>query len=140
MKRWIALLLALTAVAAQAQTYPARPVRVIVPYPAGSTPDTVGRALATGLQKELGQPFLVENRTGAAGNIGAEAAAKASPDGYTLLVAVNGPVAINKHLYKNLGYDPERDLAPISLLAAAPQMLVVGPVIPAQDFQSFLAS
>ncbi len=139
MKRWIALLLALTAVAAQAQTYPARPVRVIVPYPAGSTPDTVGRTLATGLQKALGQPFLVENRTGAAGNIGAEAAAKAPPDGLTLLVAVNGPVAINKHLYKNLSYDPERDLVPISLLAAAPQMLVVRPGIPAQDFQSFLA-
>jgi tripartite-type tricarboxylate transporter receptor subunit TctC len=137
--RWAALLLAMGAVAAQAQTYPAKPVRIIVPYPAGSTPDIVGRTLAAGLQKELGQPFLVENRTGAAGNIGADAVAKASPDGYTLLVAVNGPVAVNKHLYKDLPYDPERDLLPVSLLAWAPQMLVVRPGVPAQDFQSFLA-
>jgi len=137
--RWAALLLALGAVAAQAQTYPAKPVRMIVPYPAGSTPDIVGRTLAERLQKAFGQPFLVENRTGAAGNIGAEAVARSAPDGYTLLVAVNGPVAVNKHLYKDLPYDPERDLLPISLLAWAPQMLVVRPGIPAQDFRTFLA-
>jgi tripartite-type tricarboxylate transporter receptor subunit TctC len=95
--------------------------------------------LAERLHKEFGQPFLVENRTGAAGNIGAEAAARAAPDGYTLLVAVNGPVAVNKYLYKDLPYDPERDLLPISLLAWAPQMLVVRPGIPAQDFRAFLA-
>jgi tripartite-type tricarboxylate transporter receptor subunit TctC len=137
--RWLALCLLLGAVAAQAQTYPARPVRVIVPYPAGSTPDIVGRTLAERLQREFGQPFLVDNRSGAAGNIGAEAVAKAPPDGYTLLVAVNGPVAVNKYLYKDLAYDPERDLAPISLLAWAPQMLVVRPGLAAQDFPSFLA-
>jgi len=137
--RWIAAILLVGAAAAQAQIYPARPVRMIVPYPAGSTPDIVGRTLAERLLRDLGQPFLVENRTGAAGNIGAEAVAKAAPDGYTLLVAVNGPVAINKHLYKDLAYDPERDLTPISLLAWAPQMLVVRPPIPAQDFPAFLA-
>jgi tripartite-type tricarboxylate transporter receptor subunit TctC len=137
--RWGALLLALGTVAAQAQTYPAKPVRMIVPYPAGSTPDIVGRTLAERLHREFGQPFPVENRTGAAGNIGAEAAARSAPDGYTLLVAVNGPVAVNKHLYKDLPYDPERDLLPISLLAWAPQMLVVRPGMPAQDFRAFLA-
>ena len=121
-----------------AQTYPAKPVRVIVPYPAGSTPDIIGRTLAERLQKALGQPFVVENRSGAGGNIGAEAVAKAPADGYTLLVAGNGPVAINKHLYKGLGYDPERDLAPISLLASAPQMLVVRPELGTVDFKAFM--
>jgi tripartite-type tricarboxylate transporter receptor subunit TctC len=121
-----------------AQTYPTKPVRVIVPYPAGSTPDIIGRTLAERLQKALGQPFVVENRSGAGGNIGAEAVAKAPADGYTLLVAGNGPVAINKHLYKGLGYDPERELAPISLLASAPQMLVVRPELGTVDFKAFM--
>lgn len=121
-----------------AQAYPSKPVRVIIPYPAGSTPDLVGRTLSGQLQKSLGQPFVVENRTGAGGNIGTEAVAKAAPDGYTLLVAINGPVAVNKYLYKNLPYDPDRDLQPISLLASAPQMLVVKPGLKIDDFRSFL--
>jgi tripartite-type tricarboxylate transporter receptor subunit TctC len=121
-----------------AQAYPAKPVRVIVPYPPGSTPDIVGRTVSDRLQKALGQPFLVENRSGAGGNIGAEAVAKAPADGYTLLVAGNGPVAINKHLYKGLGYDADRDLAPISLLATAPQMLVIKPMLDAANFKAFI--
>ena len=121
-----------------AQAYPSKPVRVVVPYPAGSTPDIVGRTIAERLQKALGQPFVVENRSGAGGNIGAEAVAKAAADGHTLLVAGNGPVAINKHLYKGLGYDADRDLAPISLLASAPQMLVVKPELKLEEFKSFL--
>ena len=120
-----------------AQPYPSRPVRVVVPYPAGSTPDTIGRALAERLQKALGQPFVVENRSGAGGNIGAEAVAKAG-DPHMLLVGGNGPVAINKHLYKQLAYDPDRDLVPISLLASAPQMLVVKGDLNVQDFKSFV--
>jgi tripartite-type tricarboxylate transporter receptor subunit TctC len=120
------------------QSYPSKPVRVIVPYPAGSTPDIVGRTVAERLQRALGQPFVVENRSGAGGNIGAEAAAKAPADGHTLLVAGNGPVAINKHLYKGLGYDSDRDLAPLSLLASAPQMLVVKPDLKLDEFKSFV--
>jgi tripartite-type tricarboxylate transporter receptor subunit TctC len=123
---------------ALAQTYPSKPVRVIVPYPAGSTPDIVGRTLATGLQSALGQPFVVENRTGAGGNIGADAVAKAAPDGYTLLVAVNGPVAVNKYLYKSMPYDPDKDLHPISLLASSPQMLVVNPSVGVANFKEFV--
>ena len=123
---------------ALAQPYPAKPVRVVVPYPPGSTPDIVGRALATKLHLSLGQPFVVENRAGAGGNIGAEAVAKASPDGHTLLVAVNGPVAINKFLYKDLGYDADRDLVPVSLLASSPQMLVVIPSVPVESFREFI--
>jgi tripartite-type tricarboxylate transporter receptor subunit TctC len=121
-----------------AQSYPSKPVRVVIPYPPGSTPDIVGRSLADRLQKSLGQAFVIDNRTGAGGNIGAEVVAKAAPDGYTLLVAINGPVAVNKHLYKNLPFDPDKDLQPISLLASAPQMLVVKPELKIEDFKSFV--
>jgi tripartite-type tricarboxylate transporter receptor subunit TctC len=117
-----------------AQGYPVKPVRVIIPYPPGSTPDIVGRTASSKLQEALGQPFVVENRTGAGGNIGAEAVAKAPADGYTLLIGVNGPAAINKFLYKNLGYDSDKDLAPVSLLASSPQMLVITPSVEATDF------
>ena len=133
----LAVMLAHSALAIS-QGYPSKPVRVVVPYPAGSTPDIIGRTVAERLQKALGQPFVVENRSGAGGNIGAEAVAKAAADGHTVLVAGNGPVAINKHLYKGLGYDADRDLAPISLLASAPQMLVVKPELKLEDFKSFL--
>lgn len=133
------LLLTLICSALQAQPYPSKPVKVIIPYPPGSTPDIVGRTLSTKLQGALGQPFVVENRTGAGGNIGAEAVAKSPADGYTLLVGVNGPAAINKFLYKGLGYDSDRDLRPISLLASAPQMLVATPSIDANDFKGFIA-
>jgi len=111
---------------------------VVVPYPAGTTPDIIGRTLAERLQKALAQPFVVENRSGAGGNIGTEAVVKAPADGHTLLVGGNGPVAINKHLYKGLTYDPERDLAPISLLATAPQLLVVRPELKLTDFKGLV--
>jgi tripartite-type tricarboxylate transporter receptor subunit TctC len=123
----------------QAQQYPTKPVKVVIPYPPGSTPDIVGRTLATRLQEALGQPFIVDNRTGAGGNIGADAVAKSAADGYTLLIGINGPAAINKFLYKNLDYDSDRDLMPISLLASAPQLLVVTPSVEANDFKALIA-
>ncbi len=122
----------------QAQQYPSRPVKVIIPYPPGSTPDIVGRTLSTKLQEAFGQPFIVENRTGAGGNIGAEAVAKSAPDGYTLLIGINGPAAINKFLFKNLGYDSDKDLLPVSLLASAPQLLVVVPSIRIENYNGFV--
>jgi tripartite-type tricarboxylate transporter receptor subunit TctC len=139
---WAALI-ALAAVLAApvtgvAQTYPAKPVRVVIPYPPGSTPDIVGRTLSTKLQESLGQPFVVENRTGAGGNIGAEVVAKSPADGHTLLIGINGPAAINKFLYKGLSYDSDRDLTPISLLATSPQMLVTTPAVPAGAFREFV--
>ena len=137
------LILALLAIAfsgiAASQPYPSKPVRVIIPYPPGSTPDIVGRTLSAKLQEALGQPFVVENRTGAGGNIGSEAVAKSPADGHTLLIGINGPAAINRFLYKNLGYDSDKDLLPVSLLASAPQMLVVTPSVPQNDFKSFVA-
>ena len=123
---------------AAAQVYPTRPVRIIVPFPPGSTPDIVGRTVSAKLQEAFGQPVVVENRTGAGGNIGTEMAAKAAADGYTLLIGINGPIATNKYLYKDLPYDPQKDLAPISLLASAPQMLVVVPQLKLQNFRAFV--
>lgn len=135
MRRALAALFLLCAAAAHA--YPTKPVRVVVPYPAGSTPDIIARTLAERLQSSMGQPFLVENRSGAGGNIGAEAVAKAG-DPHVLLIGGNGPVAINKHLYKGLAFDPDKDLVPISLLATAPQMLVVKNDLGIGDFKSFV--
>jgi tripartite-type tricarboxylate transporter receptor subunit TctC len=136
--RFFLLLLAACAFPAWGQTYPSKPVRVIVSFPPGSTPDVIGRALASRLQESLGQPFVVDNRAGAGGNIGADAVAKSTPDGYTLLVSTNGVFAINKTLYKSMPFDPDRDLVPISLLATAPQMLVVHPSLGVSAFKQFL--
>jgi tripartite-type tricarboxylate transporter receptor subunit TctC len=138
LKLLLILVVVFTGCLANAQTWPARPVRVIVSFPPGTTPDTVARVVAPRLQEALGQPVIVENRAGAGGNLAAEAVAKSAPDGYTLLVSTNAAVATNKVLYDNLPYDPERDLAPISLLATAPQALVTHASVPVKSFKEFL--
>jgi tripartite-type tricarboxylate transporter receptor subunit TctC len=136
--RWLMLALCFACTLVTAQPYPSHPVKLIVPFPPGSTPDIVGRTLAAKLQDAFAQPFVVENHTGAGGNIGTAEVAKAPADGYTLLIGINGPVATNKYLYKSLAYDPDKDLAPISLLASAPQMLVVTPTLPVESFRAFI--
>jgi tripartite-type tricarboxylate transporter receptor subunit TctC len=113
-------------------------VRLVVPFPAGSTPDIVGRALGQKLAAAWGQPVIVDNKPGAGANIGTAEVAKAAPDGYTLLIGSNGPIAINKTLYAKLPFDPDRDLRPISLLAAAPQILAVHPGVPASDLKQLI--
>ena len=124
---------------AQAQDYPVRPVRLVVPYPAGSSSnDIIGRALAQRMSQSLGQQVIVENRAGAGGNVGSEFVAKAAPDGYTLLVATNGPQAIAPHVFK-LGYDVLRDLAPVALVATVPYMLMVHPSLPAKNVRELIA-
>lgn len=123
---------------AAAQSFPNRPVKVVVSFPPGTTPDIVARVVAQKLQDSLGQPVVVENRAGAGGNIAADAVAKSAADGYTLLVSTNAALATNKILYDNLPYDPERDLATISLLASAPQILVVHPSVTANSFKEFI--
>lgn len=133
-----ALLLNFSATPLFAQKYPSHPVKIIVTFPPGSTPDTVARVVAPRLQESLGQPFVVENRAGAGGNVGADFAAKSPADGYTLLVSTNAAVATNKVLYTNLPYDPERDLSTISLMAWAPQLLVVNPSLPVGSLKDFL--
>ncbi len=133
--------MAAAVVAAQAfgQAFPSRAVKIVVSFPPGTTPDTVARVVAPKLQDALGQPVIVENRAGAGGNVAVDAVAKSPADGYTLVVSTNAALATNKVLYDNLPYDPERDLAAISLLASAPQILVVNPSVPAGNFKEFIA-
>jgi tripartite-type tricarboxylate transporter receptor subunit TctC len=113
-------------------------VRLIVPFPAGSTPDIIGRTLGAQLSAAWGQPVVVDNRPGAGANIGAAEVARAAPDGYTLLIGSNGPIAINKALYAKLPFDPDKDLKPLSLLAAAPQILAVHPSVPANNLKQLV--
>ena len=134
-----ALLFAVCA-AAGAQAWPARAIRVVVPFPAGSSPDLVARVIAEPLAASLGQPVVVENRPGAGGNIGTAAVARAAPDGYTLGVSIPGPLAVNTVLYAKLDYDPFRDLAPVSLLAFSPNVLLVDPALGVQTLAAFVAA
>lgn len=108
-----------------AQGYPDHPIRLVVPYPAGNAIDSLARILADRLWQGLGQRFVIENRTGAGGNLGTGAVAKAKPDGYTLLISASGPLAVNRSLYKDLPYDSEKDFEPISLFAVVSNVLVV---------------
>jgi len=137
----VALLLAglLGWTAAGAQPYPARPVKLIVPFPAGSATDQVARLTGAQLQEALGQPFVVENKAGAQGAIAAAEVAKSPADGYTLMVTTNTPQAANVSLFKKLSYDPVRDFAPIARIGTTSFMLMVRPDFPAQDLKGFLA-
>jgi tripartite-type tricarboxylate transporter receptor subunit TctC len=129
-----ALLLVLSALSmpAQAQEWPARQVTIVVPFTAGGTTDMFARILSQGLQQKYAGPFIVENRAGAGGNIGAAAVARAPKDGYTLLVGTVSTHAINPFIYKNLTHDTEKDFQPVSLIARLPNMLVVNPKVPAK--------
>lgn len=120
--------------------WPTKPVRVIIPFPPGSsTNDILGRALAQRLSEALGQQFVVDNRPGVGGNLGSEMGAKALPDGYTLLIGTNGPIGISPHIYKTLGYDPLKDLAPITLYAIVPYAIVVNAGIKANSLNELIA-
>src|SRR6266852_5334597 len=121
----LALAAFLIALPAAAQTWPEKPVRLIVPFGPGSTPDVVMRLLADQLQQKLGQNFIVENKPGASGNIGTDAVAKAEPDGYTVGLSIGGPLGINPLLFCKLPYDPQKDLALITMLTTQPSALAV---------------
>lgn len=131
----LALAAAFCAAPAFANSYPAKPITLIVPFVAGGTTDIVGRILADGLGKELGQPVVVDNRGGAGGNIGASVVAQAAPDGYTLLLGYNGTNAINPSLYKKIPWDPVTSFAPISLVARVNNVVVVNPALPVKTLQ-----
>jgi tripartite-type tricarboxylate transporter receptor subunit TctC len=122
---FVALCVALGTRTAAAQDWPAKPVRIIVPFGAGATPDIVARLLADYLHDRLQQPFVVENRPGASGNTGTDAVAKSAPDGATLGISIGGPLAINTLLFANLPYDPRKDLALVTLLSSQPSALAV---------------
>jgi tripartite-type tricarboxylate transporter receptor subunit TctC len=124
---------------ATAQTYPARPVHMVIPFTAGGPTDIVGRIMGTKMGELLGQQFVVEDKAGAGGNIGADAVAKAPPDGYTVLMATVSTHAINPGLYKNMPYDPIRDFAPVGRVGVTPTLLIVNPSIPATDVKSLVA-
>jgi tripartite-type tricarboxylate transporter receptor subunit TctC len=124
---------------AQAQSWPSQNIRLVVPFPPGGSTDVLARRLAEGLRERLGQTVIVENRGGAGGTIGSEFVAKSAPDGYTLLMGVTGSHGVAPSLYPNLGYQPERDFAPISLLVSAPLVLVVNPEVPAKTLKDFIA-
>jgi tripartite-type tricarboxylate transporter receptor subunit TctC len=129
----------LVGAAALAQDYPAKPLRFIVPFPPGGGNDTVARAIAQQMAPALGQPVVIDNRPGAGGSVGAELAAKAPADGYTLFLAGVGSHVVNPNLHAKLEYDPVRDFAPITLVASAPSVLVVNPGVPARTIAEFTA-
>jgi len=137
----VVLTLAILFYAAQAvaQIYPNKPIRVIVPVPAGGTPDVVARMVTPELANLLGQQFVVDNRGGAGGLIGAELAAKATPDGYTLLISSPGALTILPHLRKTIPYDPLKDFAPISLISVGPFLLIIHPSVPAKTVKELIA-
>jgi tripartite-type tricarboxylate transporter receptor subunit TctC len=136
--KWLLSLLLFASSAVHAQTYPSKPVKLVVPFPAGSATDQVARLIGAQLQESLGQPFIVENKAGAQGGIAAAEVARAAPDGYTIMVTTNTPQAANVSLFKKLNYDPVKDFAPIARLGTTSFMLMVKPDFPAKDLKAFL--
>ena len=137
--KWLAITALATVLvgSAQAQDYPARPIQVIVPFAGGSASDVVTRIMLDRMAKSLGQPFIVDNRPGAGGNTGTQAAARTAPDGYTLVMSTVGPLAANRTLFKSLGYDPEKDFTPISLFAILPNVVVINSKLPPKTLSEF---
>ena len=125
--------------AVQAQSFPAKPVRIVVPYPPGGPLDDVARALAQKLSPVWGQQVLIDNRSGAGGSIGADVVAKSPPDGYTMVLANSGPMTINVSLRKDLPYDPQKDLAPVTQIISGPMVLVVHPSLPVKSVKDLIA-
>ncbi len=136
--KYLLMTLLATSAPALAQNYPTKVVRLLIPFSAGSGSDTIGRIYAGGMAESLGQPMIVENRAGAAGNIGAEVAARAPADGYTLFL-VNMAHAVNVTMYRKLAYDPLRDFVPVSLLATGPAILVTHPSLPVRSVKDLVA-
>lgn len=139
LRRSFLLLALLAAAGVSAQTYPSGPIKLIVPFPAGGSVDMVARNVAKRLGDALGQPVLVDNRAGASGNIGAEAAARAPADGHTLFVSSSGVLAANMHLYKRTGFDTFKDFAPVIRLVNQPNILMVHPSVSAKSVQDLIA-
>jgi len=130
---------ALAGAAAAADTYPTKPIRIIVPFPPGGPADALARIVGDRLGAALGQSVVVDNRPGAGGNIGMELGAKAAPDGHTLVLAPAGNLTVNPFLYRNVPYDVGRDFVPVTVIAAVPNVLVVNPQVPAKDLAELIA-
>ena len=128
-----------SASAADAQSWPTKPVRMVIPFPPGGTTDILGRVAAQKLSEAIGQQVVPDNRPGASGNIGTEQVAKAQPDGYTLLTAPGSTLTIHPSLYAKLGFDPLKDFAPVTILAGVPNLLVVHPSLPVRNVKELIA-
>jgi tripartite-type tricarboxylate transporter receptor subunit TctC len=138
--RYVAAILfciAFDCTAATAPAYPSKPIRLVVPFPAGSSSDIVGRMLGEKLAEQMGEQIVPDNRAGAGGNLGIGFAAKAAPDGYTMLIAT-ASIAVSPSLYAKLGYDPVKDLAPVARLTSIPNVLLVHPSVPAKTLRQFI--
>ena len=136
---FLGVVLLISAASALAQSYPAKPIKIVVPFPAGGIADLYARLIGARLTDAWGQPIVIENRTGAGGNIGADAVAKSPPDGYTLVMGSFGTHAVNVSLFATMPYDPVRDFAPIVLMLEAEGLLVVHPSVPAQSVLDLIA-
>jgi tripartite-type tricarboxylate transporter receptor subunit TctC len=134
-----AIALAAASAGAFAQAYPTKPVTIIVPWPPGGPSDIAARPMAKLLSEDMKQTFIIDNRGGAGGNIGSAMVAKAAPDGYTLLITSSAPIVINPSLYKQMPFDPPKDLAPITNLLRVPLILAVHPSVPAKNLQELIA-
>jgi tripartite-type tricarboxylate transporter receptor subunit TctC len=134
-----AIVLAAVSTVSFAQAYPTKPVTIIVPWPPGGPSDIAARPMAKALTDEMKQTFIIDNRGGAGGNIGSAMVAKAAPDGYTLLITSSAPIVINPSLYKQMPFDPQKDLAPITNLLRVPLILAVHPSVPAKNLQELIA-
>jgi len=128
-----------TGSAAAQTSWPAQPVKWIVPYPPGGSTDMLARLVSHKLGERLGQPVIVENKAGAGGNIGTDFAVKQPADGYTIVMGNIGPISINPALYPDLPYKPQRDLAPVTMLMSVPNLLVVNPTLPVRSVQELIA-
>jgi len=135
----IGVAVTILAATARADDYPIRPIQVILPFAGGSASDVVTRIMLERMGKTLGQSFVVDNRPGAGGNTGTAVAAKAAPDGYTLVMSTVGPLAANRTLFRSLGYDPGKDFAPISLFAVLPNVIVINSKLPPKTLTEFVA-
>lgn len=139
MRKLIWLIALLVTGVAQAQNYPSKTVRLVVPLVAGGPTDLLARLIAQAMSERMGQQIIVDNRPGAGGNIGAEHVAKSPPDGYTLLMGTSGPMSINVSIYPKIGYHPARDFAPVLLAASAPFVVVVHPSLPANNVRQLIS-
>jgi tripartite-type tricarboxylate transporter receptor subunit TctC len=139
MRIFLCAFLCVISFSGNAQSWPSRPVKLVVPFPAGSATDQIARVIGQQLQENLGQPFVVENKPGAQGSIASAEVARAAADGYTLMVGTNTPLAANPSLFKKLSYDPVKDFAPIARLGTISFMIMVRPDFPAKNFKEFLA-
>jgi tripartite-type tricarboxylate transporter receptor subunit TctC len=136
---WLAIFLAWAASAGAAEPFPSHPMRIVVPFAAGGAVDVLARIAGQALGEALGQSVVVENRTGAGGNVGGEAVAKAAPDGYTMLLATTGLLTVNPTIYHTMPFSPSRDLTPVARLATVPNLMVITPDLPIHTVAEFIA-